>query len=644
MSQAKKQFVSFCADIENTFRCDALRRNSSYLSLKDQESYRDLLGILSLVWYDLIPGTPTARKRDILQWCKTISNIDPRSLLGFFDVLSDALFITLRGDYRWNSTHAFFKQKLKESGCTVSGAILAPLRELCDLWDHSSSVDHFKSLRQAFTFAKRFTIYDDVALQDKCLAEFERYENEELQDPLDPLDLSWFFTLTFPSNDRRIYDNWFPKFGPGAVADSHLRLYPHEKYNLIGSDCRTRILDQRIGYLSPTGDRPFDRCSRVIAVPKSWNKFRIICAEPTTLSWYQQGFFSSIQSIINAPRVSDVCSRWRINGSYHRLHDRIRLDDQSQNRNLARIGSIDGHLSTIDLSNASDSVRNSLVKRWTRRSSLYMPLQACRSLECVLPDGRRITTKKLAPMGSALCFPCECLVFSGICESVIREADGEDGVSNSSYSVYGDDIIIETKYVQGVIDALMRTGFSVNCEKSFTSTYATHVHLFRESCGGEYLDGVDVTPIRISRRFKGLSLVSGGRIDVQSLNASVDLANRCFGRLPSVRKYIISILDDSLPADLRVWRTDDKTNTQLLWSPEPTNFQTSRTRPNPDLQVLEGRHGTVKYRTVQRGCDELKYLEALRKIARRKNLEIDSSPSVDRERTGYWAGVWDPLT
>jgi hypothetical protein len=55
--------------------------------------------------------------------------------------------------------------------------------------------------------------------------------------------------------------------------------------------------------------------------------------------------------------------------------------------------------------------------------------------------------------------------------------------------VYGDDIIIPVNYTDAVVDTLESYGLKVNIDKSFRFSQ------FRESCGGDFYDGVDVKPI-----------------------------------------------------------------------------------------------------------------------------------------------------
>ena len=84
-----------------------------------------------------------------------------------------------------------------------------------------------------------------------------------------------------------------------------------------------------------------------------------------------------------------------------------------------------------------------------------------------------IRLKKFAPMGSALCFPIECIIFG----SIVRLANREKGV-NTEFRVYGDDLVVDDRIFLKVIELLEVFGFRVNVDKTFFP-----YHPFKESCG-----------------------------------------------------------------------------------------------------------------------------------------------------------------
>jgi hypothetical protein len=175
---------------------------------------------------------------------------------------------------------------------------------------------------------------------------------------------------------------------------------------------------------------------------------------------------------------------------------------------LAKLGSLTGELATLDLSEASDRVTvqhvEDLLARWPLLREAVM---AVRSTKAAVPGRfkhdpvRVVPLLKYASMGSALCFPIEALVFTttvfvGVEQALNRPLTHRDIQSLvGKVRVFGDDIIVPTEYVQAVVQALESYGFRVNRSKSFWTGK------FRESCGGDYYAGTDVTPVRVRRKF-----------------------------------------------------------------------------------------------------------------------------------------------
>lgn len=297
--------------------------------------------------------------------------------------------------------------------------------------------------------------------------------------------------------------------------------------------------------------------SRVQFVPKTAQKLRTVCMEPIGNMYFQEGFASALIKYFE---------------HHPYLRRRIKLTDQEQNRSLAEEGSYYGYYSTIDLSAASDSVLDRHIQEWFDNSSLYFILELTRSKKCVLPSGRLLNMKKFAPMGSALCFPVECIVFAAIVEYSIWQYG--DNPKDSHYSIYGDDIIVETKYVKFVMDNLVTFGFKVNTEKSFYNIGSIN---FRESCGGEYINGVDVKPARIPRGFKGLGMSLSRPEQVLGL---IDMCNAYVGKYPTARRLILSEFQN-LPKEYRPVFSKDE---QGIFSHTATNYQLSS--KNEEAQLI----------------------------------------------------------
>lgn len=231
-------------------------------------------------------------------------------------------------------------------------------------------------------------------------------------------------------------------------------------------------------------------CARVVLVPKDSRGPRVISCEPAELMFIQQGIMKLLYRVLE---TNDLTK------------GQVNFTDQSINRCLAQLGSIDSSFATLDLSEASDRVSLDLV-RDVFPSDWVQCLEACRSEETILPSGKRMKLNKFAPMGSSCCFPVEALVFWASCQATFVRL----GVKSPSY-VYGDDIIIpRTCAVEEVMFDLESIGLKINKTKSYTQGP------FRESCGGEYHFGNDVTPVKIKK------VLGSSDLDVAN---GADLAN-----------------------------------------------------------------------------------------------------------------------
>jgi len=199
----------------------------------------------------------------------------------------------------------------------------------------------------------------------------------------------------------------------------------------------------------------------------------------------------------------------------------VNFRNQHINASHALRGSKDGKSATLDLSEASDRVYAEHVFRMLKSvPNLRDATFACRSTRSTCPDGVTIHLNKFASMGSALCFPIESMMFYSIILTTwfqmarLRPSIRHLASAKSGVYVYGDDLIIPVDMVPCVIANLEAFGLKVSTAKSFWTGK------FRESCGTDAYDGVDVTPVYVRRM-----LPTDAR-DVRSIVSSVSLANQ----------------------------------------------------------------------------------------------------------------------
>lgn len=285
---------------------------------------------------------------------------------------------------------------------------------------------------------------------------------------------------------------WSFKHGPGAVSetvgptnkyywrnwsDSLESEYPIADY---GFHSYTSWAD-RANSLQPVGTEVPQ--SRMVAVPKTYSKPRLIAAEPSENMWCQQNCWDYF---------SQRCrSTW--------IDQFVRFRDQTLNQQLCTSGSLDGTLATVDLSAASDRVSCHAVGQLFRSNpKLLRCLRAFRTPwigQTLTPKApARIRLRKFSTMGNACTFPVESLLFFCIAIASVlvhrgkklcmREVEALVG----EVAVFGDDVVIPVDSRELFVEALEILDFKVNTGKSFWTGK------FRESCGVDSFNGVTVTP------------------------------------------------------------------------------------------------------------------------------------------------------
>lgn len=295
-----------------------------------------------------------------------------------------------------------------------------------------------------------------------------------------------------PSLEEKIFRDLTPKHGPGAVAggennvdkwvNAHYikslhSVYP--RYDLyFGWRSEGRVSPTMAAEIIAFVKRSSEQraISRLLFVPKDSRGPRTISCEPKELMFVQQGVAMNLMKVL-----------------HFSSHGRINFVDQSINGRLALTSSQDGEFATIDLQDASDRVSTRLVElmfpEWSHRY-----LRALRSEATLLPDGTLFEGhQKYAPMGSALCFPVESLVFWALAVAAGVESGMTAADAKASTYVYGDDIIIRPQVFEPLVRIFTKFALKVNVDKSYVEGP------FRESCGVDAWNGFIITPFKIKK-------------------------------------------------------------------------------------------------------------------------------------------------
>ena len=288
-------------------------------------------------------------------------------------------------------------------------------------------------------------------------------------------------------------DEWSFKHGPGAIAE---RTGSVNKYQFVnwsrGLESVFPIADFGFHNHAAWGRwvasggssiEGFNPHSRLVAVPKTLKRPRLIAAEPSEHQWCQQNLWHYFRT--------QVARTWI--GSFVNFHD------QNLNQELCLRGSKDGSMATLDLSSASDRVTCHHVGQLFRTNlNVLQALRAsrtrCLSQTIVTSVPAVLRLKKFSTMGSACTFPVESLMFLTVAlAAVLTQRRWPVAVKSISrligeVAVFGDDLIVPTESWEFVSTCLEALGFQVNSLKSFGTG------MFRESCGVDAFRGIEVTP------------------------------------------------------------------------------------------------------------------------------------------------------
>lgn len=265
-------------------------------------------------------------------------------------------------------------------------------------------------------------------------------------------------------------------FGPGATYGSSHPEHRHLYYKLDGPHT---VTSSALPYFKVALNRYYPHWrevlmtkeynlvngNRVAYVPKTWKTHRTIAVEPSLNTFLSKG----------VEKVLTGCLRRR----------GINLREQKPNQDMARQGSVDGSIATVDLSAASDTISYELV-RLMLPSDWFILLDDLRSSHYTLDKGKTWHEyAKFSSMGNACTFPIETLIFWAVAKACVRLCGSDTG----KLRVYGDDVIIPVECFGILSETYRHLGFSLNMDKSFA------FGPFRESCGGDFLLGIDVRPV-----------------------------------------------------------------------------------------------------------------------------------------------------
>lgn len=347
----------------------------------------------------------------------------------------------------------------------------------------------------------------------------------------------------------------FPKtFSNGAAADSSsvkvckLRAYNSSLITQEEWDGTRHIL----GFPSVEQD-PDQWTVQPITVPKNAKRRRVIAPEHV---WRQVEMSPLAQMFDHNMAISSVRdSKYPV----------ILLHNQSVSRTAAKLSADPSsyrRYATIDLSHASDSVSEALV----RTIFCEHAGDVCKYVARYLRVGKKRVVKYLySTAGSKLTFPVESIVFASIAYTATElHSVFSNGLTMLRPIVYGDDIMVDERCAELCIEILEHFGFKVNISKSFSAGN------FKESCGVESWMGVDVSSSFFPRH--QFSNRKNGKVCADDVASLCELQHRVF-EFKTASSFLIDYVRSLMP---KMTSHYPQTDCSDLWELDPKPVVRSR--------------------------------------------------------------------
>lgn len=399
--------------------------------------------------------------------------------------------------------------------------------------DYNFFRDDLASKLQLMRYLKRFSPQYNVSIEKKSLSSFLAVENANKLKQRKEYPV-WLIDMVRDEITDLL--DWDEVCSEIEHIDPREFIIPsgatYEGLHTLGDKLATvcaenpEWFDQPFGlpYVFPFYEETADiSASRVQAVPKSYKAARIIAMEPVS----RQSKAAVVMNIIK-----------------RHLPDCVDITNQTRNQELAWLGSRAGSLATLDASNASDRISKTLGRQVlpARFRDLIWPLLS----EYTELSGERRYMQMLSTSGHELTFVLETVIYYGIAAAASSCYERFTGDTTDIVSVYGDDVILSSKVAELACEFYDFLGLKINVDKSYWSGP------YRESCGKEYMDGIDVTSIYFPRfpligKFTETSVDFGKKMFRDTYRGKVD---DCTTMLVDLEKRILPV---SYEAGMFLW-------------------------------------------------------------------------------------------
>lgn len=425
----------------------------------------------------------------------------------------------------------YFRSLLEQIFDTKTGKVLENVCPVA-LWQIRQLSEYFYKLSLKYSDNDIQDAEESFIQNDNSLCEVD--PNNEFAETLRK-DFETFYSDISRAKPESIFAEHRPRFGVGSYSSCIPEWYTHR----VQHHHTTVVLNEYRGMSGFFKPRPSSRSfkqnrrseyniSELLFVPKDSRGPRTIVREPLHHLRAQLGFFD-----------------WFTSKLEYVSNHRINFRDQQINRDLAYEGSLTKEWATLDLSDASDRVSYRFVKNVFRNSPAMRYFTSKRAQYVQLPSGKLHLLQKLSGMGSGYTFPTLALICHMSATRAIVDATRipYNTVRKFVY-VYGDDIIVPTKYVEYATIGLRKAGLKVNVNKTFFKSH------FRESCGADYFRGNNVAPIRL-KLSNASPFITGTSITFDNSNMGIlSLERHCRelikGQLFNLASYYYTFLESKV--------------------------------------------------------------------------------------------------
>jgi len=614
MSLKQNQNFQFWKEVEASLRSTAFTCCGDPVIGVDRTTVSQVLTLWCLVIQDLCGDSRLRSNKAMRAWIVQVGKAPLDEVVDTLKSVSAYMRDYNRDmglEINWES----FKQTPLGMGklCVL---LLSRIADLCEVFLRECQPVMLSSLLTCLEFPCRMTIQKLPSLLKKEKASYLELESEMKTWEYPPKllsELEKWVRIQFLDWPGFTFQ---PKHGNGVTSDARGKDID-AKFAVLqshGLPPRLHHLFCQKGYCYPLvrmDDTHKGTACRVLLVPKGVSSKRVISCEPTANQWFQQALLRDLADYLPHSPF------------------RITMEDQTRNQKLAREGSEYRNYGTIDLSVASDTVTYPLVKALFRSTPIWDELWSSRTSYAML-DGVRYPLTKFSPMGSAVCFPVESMVFA----AVVMLAHEHVGVRHD-FVVYGDDIICHSSVFDEVVSILKQLHFRVNEKKTFWPSSP-----FKESCGKEYYYGDDVTPFRIPRFFQGWEGKDTLRHSPQILAGWVSLVNGLMAAgLSSPRSYLVARLLELCPS-VPFSRTD---RYLAIESHFADNFHLKERFEDESSSISPRKRNYCRGRLVRgimlltktsAGTDDVRYQLTLESLCKTKRVSLTLPADLIQLKTG----------